>query len=257
MSASQGRFVWYELMTSDTEGAKAFYGQVVGWGTQPAPVPGTSYTLFTAGGVPVSGMMDLKACGPGTPPPGWLGYVGVADVDASADQARRLGATLRVPPTDIPDVGRFAVLTDPQGAPIALFRAADPAQDQPPERMAPGRIGWHELATTDREASLAFHAALFGWGKGEAMEMGEPVGTYQIVTLGTHMLGGIFARTPEMPGPMWTFYFNVPDIDAAVGRVREGGGRILLGPVQVPGGDWIVQGTDPQGVTFALVGRRA
>lgn len=256
MSAFQGRFVWYELMSPDAEAAKAFYGKVVGWGTRPAPVPGTDYTLFTAGDVPVCGVMDLKACGEGGQP-GWLGYVGVADVDAAADQARRLGATIRMPPTDIPNVGRFAVLTDSQGAAIALFRGTDPTQDQPPDQMAPGRVGWHELATTDREASLAFHTALFGWGKGEAMEMGGPVGTYQIVTLGTHMLGGIFAKTPEMPGPMWTYYINVPSIDAAIARVTEGGGRVLLGPMEVPGGMWIIQATDPQGVMFALVGPRA
>ncbi len=101
MAVSQGRFVWYELMTTDTAAAKAFYGKVVGWGTQDGPVPGLAYTLFTAGEMPVGGLMDqpedARKMGA---PPSWIGYVAVDDVDATTERVKRLGGTVHVPPRE-------------------------------------------------------------------------------------------------------------------------------------------------------------
>jgi len=259
MSASEGQFVWHELMTTDAAAAKAFYGAVVGWGAQAAPAPNTAYTLFTAaGGTPVAGLMDLpEAARRAGAPPHWIGHVAVAEVDAAAERARRLGGTVHLPPTDIPEVGRFTVVADPQGATIALFRPSRAWPDgAAPEQAMPGRVGWHELAATDREAAFAFYSALFGWQKAEAIEVGGPVGTYQLFAAGGRVVGGLFTRPAAMPGPFWLYYVNTADIDAAAGRVREGGGQILFGPVQVPGGDWILQYTDPQGAVAALVGKR-
>lgn len=255
MSDFQGRFIWYELMTTDTAAAKAFYGDVVGWGAKEAPVPGVSYTLFTLGELPVSGLMDLpeevRKMGV---PPNWIGYVAVDDVDATTDRVTQLGGTVHVPPQDIPNVGRFAVVADPQKAVVALFKPSAPGPDQMPEPGTPGRIGWHELLAEDWETVFPFYSALFGWTKADAMDMGA-MGTYQLFALGEQTLGGMFSKPPMVPVPYWQYYFNVDDIDAAVERVTAGGGKVLNGPMEVPGG-WIIQGMDPQGAMFALYGPR-
>jgi len=256
MSSIEGRFTWYELMTTDTKAAAAFYGDVVGWGTQDASMPGTAYTLFTAGAAPVSGLMEL----PGDArrmgvPPSWVGYVSVDDVDATADRVQRLGGAVHLPPRDIPNIGRFAVIADPQAAGLALFSPLDSYQGPSPAPGTPGCIGWHELLATDWEGAFAFYAELFGWRKADAVDIGE-MGTYQLFSAGGQTIGGMFTKPPTVPAPFWLYYINVGDIDAAVERVRAGDGRILNGPMQVPGGDWIIQGMDPQGAMFALAGQR-
>ncbi len=256
MSATHGRFVWYELMTTDTDAAKDFYTKVVGWGAQPAPNPTMPYTLFTAGETLVGGMMDQpeesKQMGA---PPSWLGYVAADDVDATTDQARSLGGAVYVEPRDIPDVGRFSVIADPQQAAIGLFKWSAPMPEAPAAPETPGRIGWHELATTDWEKAYAFYNALFGWQKADAMDMGA-MGVYQIFAAGGPAIGGMFNKPPVVPATFWLYYFNVDDFDAAVERVKAGGGEIINGPMQVPGGSWIIQANDPQGAMCALVGRR-
>jgi hypothetical protein len=255
MSDFHGHFVWYELMTTDTEAAKTFYGAVLGWGTQ-AAAPEMNYTLFTAGGTPVSGMMDqppdARAAGS---PPGWIGYVAVDDVDATAARMQSLGGTVPVPPRDIPGVGRFAVLADPQTAVLAVLTPSTTGPDEPADLRAPGRIGWHELLAADRESAFAVYSALFGWQKTEAVDLGV-MGLYQLFSAGGQKIGGMFTKPPTVPVPFWLTYVNVGDIDAAVARVTASGGTILNGPLQVPGGDWILHGLDPQGAMFALLGQR-
>ena len=166
MVNADGRFVWYELMTTDMEAAKAFYADVVGWGTQDASMPGMPYTLFTAGTASVSGVMDLpeEARELGMRP-GWLGYVGVNDVDAAADRIKRLGGAVYVPPTDIPNISRISVAVDPQMATIALLKWLTPGQGQPAALSAPGRVGWHELLAADWEKAFAFYARAFWLAK--------------------------------------------------------------------------------------------
>jgi len=259
MADSQGTFVWYELMTTDTQAAKAFYGNVIGWGTQDAPMPGMSYTLFTAAAAMVAGLMDLPqdARNMGAPP-SWIGYVGVDDVDAAAEQVKRLGSAVHVAPRDIPNVGRFAVVGDPQGATISLFKGLTPPRDPPAAPGTPGHFGWHELAAVDWEKAFAFYSALFGWQKADAVDMGA-MGTYQLFSTGAGggpAVGGMFNKPATVPRPFWLYYINVGGIDGAVERVKAGGGNILNGPMQVPGGSWIVQCSDPQGAMFALVGNR-
>jgi predicted enzyme related to lactoylglutathione lyase len=243
-------------MTTDTGAAKAFYGRVVGWGTQAAPAPDIAYTLFTAGEAPVGGLMDqpedARKMGA---PPGWIGYVGVDDLDATVERVKRLGGTVHVPPRDIPNVGRFSVVADPQTATLALFKPAAAGPDQAPDRNTPGRVGWNELHATDGAKAFAFYSELFGWQKGDAIDMGE-MGTYQIFVADGQPLGGMFTKPPMEPVPYWLFYVNVDNIDAAVERVKAAGGQIRSGPMEVPGGSWIIQGTDPQGALFALVGRK-
>jgi predicted enzyme related to lactoylglutathione lyase len=251
----RGRFVWYELMTTDAKGAQDFYTRLIDWGTQPFEGSGPEpYTMFTRGGQPVGGVMRLSEEGrnAGTPPH-WLAYVGTPSVDETVAQAQKLGAKVRVPPSDIPTVGRFSVLLDPQGAQFAVFT---PLPGQPPRPEAPpavGEVSWHELATTDQEAALRFYQKLFGWEKLDAHDVGGPVGTYIIYGRNGAPLGGMFRKPPEMPGPpAFLLYVHVEDVSRLVDRVKQLGGRVLNGPMEVPGGDHIVQCLDPQGAAFAL-----
>jgi predicted enzyme related to lactoylglutathione lyase len=253
MSDDHGRFVWYELMTTDVPAAKAFYGTVLGWGAQQSPVAGVDYTLFTVGQQPVAGTMalpeDARTAGA---QPCWIGYVGVDDVDASFAQATAAGAAVYCAPRDIPTVGRFATIGDPQGAAIALFRFATPMPAPEVSPGTPGHIGWHELMTTDWPAAFAFYAALFGWTKGEGVDIG-PLGTYQLFGKPDRPIGGMFNQPPEAPFPAWRYYFNVEDINAALARATAAGGTTLMPPMPVPGGRWVAQLRDPQGANFSLI----
>jgi predicted enzyme related to lactoylglutathione lyase len=256
MTDAPARFVWYELMTTDTEAARQFYEKVVGWNSQDAAVPGVSYTLFTAASGPVAGLMTMpdEACQQGAPPL-WIGYIGVSDVDAMAKRIAQRGGAAYVAPTDIPGVGRFAVHADPQAATFSIFKGANPEQDAAPDCQLPGHIGWHELLAADWPAAFDFYSGLFGWQKADAIDIGE-MGKYQLFSADGAVLGGMFNKPPAVPRPFWLFYFNVEDIDAASARVSAAGGQIVNGPMEVPGGAWIIQGRDPQGAMFALVGKR-
>ena len=257
MTQSPRKFVWYELLTTDPAAAENFYRGVIGWSGQDSGVPGVAYTILSAGAIPIGGLMALpEAALKMGARPGWIGYVGVEDVDSSADEFENTGGVIHKAPADIPGVGRFAVVADPQGAALSLFKGASGAEPQPEPRGAPGHVGWRELHAVDREAAFAFYADRFGWTKGEAMDMG-PMGIYQLFKAGgDEAIGGMMTKLDAMPVPFWLYYFNVAGIDAAAKAVEAGGGQVLNGPHEVPGGDFILQGLDPQGAMFALVGPR-
>ena len=248
-----GNFIWHELLTTDAAAAANFYTEVVGWTARDSGMPGAAYTILSSADAMVAGLMAQPAGAAGAPP-GWIGYVAVDDTDASAAKAVSLGGRIVQPAHDIPGVGRVATVTDPQGAAIALFR---PSGEGPrPAAMSPGSVGWNELMATDMPAVWPFYEAMFGWTKADAMDMGA-MGIYQLFGGGGDPMGGMMTRPPDAPGPTWRYYFAVADIDAGVARVARAGGKVLMGPMEVPGGAWVVQGQDPQGLMFALVGRRA
>jgi uncharacterized protein len=252
---SYGRFVWYELMTTDIETAKAFYANVVGWGTRDASASGLAYRLFTAGDSPVTGLMNVPEGARRTGvTPQWMGYVGVDDVDAAVDRIKQLGGAVYVPPTDLPNISRFSVVADPQMATLALVKGQNSGRAQFAELGAPGRVGWHELLATDWEKAFAFYGELFGWQKADS-HTGE-MGTYQGFSAGGKTIGGMLNKPATLPLPFWLYYFNIDDVQAAAKRVEAAGGQILYGPTAVPGGAWVVHCTDPQGAIFALLDRR-
>jgi predicted enzyme related to lactoylglutathione lyase len=251
MSQGSG-FVWYELMTSDLSGARRFYAEVIGWTIEDANMQGMTYLLAKVDGAMVAGLMATPAEATGAPP-AWLGYVGVDDVDATAGRVSDAGGMIHHPPSEIPGVGRFAVVADPQGAAFALFAADGPRPADTP--AAPGHLGWRELHARDWGAAFAFYEALFGWRKAEAMDMG-PMGTYQLFSAdGGDAVGGMMT-SPEVPMPFWLYYITVGEFDAALARIAEAGGTVVQGPMEVPGGAWIAQARDPQGAFFAITGRR-
>ena len=253
MGNSDGRFVWYELAASDAEKAKAFYTSVLGWETADVSMPG--YTLFTAQGAPVAGLTSLQ---PGAQKSGitpqWMGYAGVGDVDAVAASVKKLGGTVHVPPTDIPNISRFSVVADPQKAVFALIKGRETGERQPAQPDQPGHVVWHELIAADWENAFLFYNKLLGWQKASATP--GPAGLYQEFSAGGETIGGMFSQ-PEMGGfAVWLYYFSVTDIGAAAKKLVAGGGSILYGPVTVPGAARIVQCRDPQGGIFGLMDRR-
>jgi len=255
MGSSASRFVWYELATSDIEGAKVFYTNVMGWGTTAASMPGSNYTQFTAGDTPVAGLLKLPAEASRTgAAPQWIGFVGVDDADVAAGRVKQLGGTVLVPPMDVPNVTRFSVIADPQMAPLALVKRPERSPQWSKQLGAPGHVSWHELHATGWEKAFAFYSELLGWQKADSHV--DSMGTYQQFSAGKEAIGGMFNKPPMIPATFWLYYFNVDDIDAASGRVTAGGGQIVNGPMEVPGGQWIIQGRDPQGAMFALVGSR-
>ncbi|MFC1662483.1 VOC family protein [Gemmatimonadota bacterium] len=258
-SVPGGRFVWYDLMTTDPGGAADFYSKVAGWTTAPweggQTEEGEAYVMWMNGETAIGGMMKLpeEAQQQGAPPH-WIAYITTPDADTTIQEAKGLGARVLVEPKDLPSVGKFGVLQDPHGAVIAAFT---PLEEAPGHRGPPriGEVSWHELVTTNHEEAFRFYSTLFGWQKTDDMDMGE-MGTYQMYGPekgGPVSYGGMYNKPAEMPAPPhWLYYVRVGDMQAAVERVKENGGQVLNGPEEVPGGDWVAQCMDPQGAAFAL-----
>ena len=254
MPSPGGSFVWYELLANDETVATSFYPKVLDWKTEPfQTAPGQPpYTVWKNRDKGIGGLMALpseaKASGA---PSFWLGYVHVPDTDKALAQARSLGAKSHMGPMDIPEVGRMAVIADPQGASIALFTPKAMGSGPMPELGEPGYVSWHELATDDWKKAWDFYQAMFGWQKGQAMDMGA-MGTYQIISYADgRQMGAMFNRPPQIPVSNWLYYVRVMDLDEAVSRVQKGGGKVINGPMDVPGGR-IAQCMDPQGAMFAM-----
>ena len=191
-------------------------------------------------------------------PPFWAMYVGVPKLDGGAlAHIKKLGGKECSPVIEVPKVGRMQMMTDPQGAAFYIYEPSN--TDQQPEGPAEiGEVSWIELMTTDAPAALKFYSEVFGWQPSEAMDMG-PMGKYHMFNRPHGMIGGMMNKPPEMANvpPNWQIYFRVPDINAATERVKANGGKILNGPMEVPGGDLIVNAMDPQGGAFSLHAKKA
>jgi predicted enzyme related to lactoylglutathione lyase len=246
----RGRFVWHELMTTDTDAASDFYSHVVPWKTEDSGMP--SYTLWMSGKFRAGGLMAIPEDDPSATPPHWIIYIGTPDVDETVEAAEKLGGKILKAASDIPGVGRFAVLSDPQGAAFAVFTPAPASGDGASPGGAVGDFTWHELATTDPDAAFDFYSRLFGWSKGAGHDMGE-MGVYQLVSHGGQDVGGIYKARDNSTPPSWLSYVRVADAAKAANAAKSAGGRILNGPMEVPGGSWIVSMLDPQGGAFAVV----
>jgi len=258
MSDNHGRFIWYELITTDLDAAARFYEDVVGWTHEDMTSGDMTYRVVNADGNGVGGLMiippEAEAMGA---PPSWSGYVCVDDCDAAAQKIKSLGGSVIRAPEDIPNIGRFAVVADPHGA---VFEIMTPLPMDPPRpsfaQRTLGHTSWHELYAGELGAAFAFYAEMFGWRKDEAMDMG-PMGTYQLFSNQDGQIGGMMTKPPQVQRPGWLYYFQVADIDAAKGRIEGGGGKVVNGPMEVPGGEWIIQGVDPLGAMFAVVGKKS
>ena len=247
-----GRFCWHELMTTDPAGAMTFYGGLAGWTTE-AHAQDPSYRMWKTPKVTLGGVMVLpeEARKMGSPSH-WVPYVEVTDVDGTVQRATAMGARVYVPGTDIPTMGRFAVLGDPQGATFAVYRGNAGVSPDPEPDV--GEFSWHEMLAADPDSAWRFYGSLFGWEKREAMDMG-PAGVYQVYRNagGSRDLGGMYRKPAEMPAPPhWLCYINVPSAAKAAAFTKQHGGQVTMGPLEVPGGGYIINGIDPQGAAFAV-----
>ncbi len=250
MSTNNGRFVWYEYMAKDTKKGIAFYTETIGWKTQPFP-EGGDYVMWVGSQGPLGGIMTLpeEAAKMGAPS-NWIAHVQVPDVDAAAALAKKRGGRVYKEPTDIPTVGRFAVLADPQGAAFCVFKPAG-GEMTLHDSTKPQEFCWNELITPDNMAAFEFYSELFGWKVMQDMDMG-PMGVYRIFGVGDKQLGGMMKTPPGSPiPPVWGFYVEVENLDAAMERAKKNGAQLMNGPMDVPGGR-IAQYMDSQGAAFAI-----
>ena len=255
-----GDFIWYELMTPDAEGSKTFYDAVVGWNIGEGVAEYNGYRIigtadggFTGGVLPITDEMQQHGARPT-----WLGYLNVRDVDAKVAEIESAGGKTLMGATDIPNVGRIAMVADPQGAPFYVMKPIPPEgkENQASTVFSPtdqGRCAWNELSTSDPVAARQFYGQQFGWTSDNFMPMGEH-GEYRFIDNEGLTLGAI-AGAMEGQHPHWRFYFRVPSVGSAKQTVEAKGGKVIMGPMEVPGGDHIVIGIDPQGAEFALVGK--
>jgi len=251
-TAPQGTPCWYELTTTNLDGAQAFYSAVFGWAIADAGMPGMDYRLATAGSDMVAGMWVPDM--PGMPT-FWMLYFTVSNCDAAAEAIAKAGGAVHKEPADIPGTGRFAVVADPQGASFGILQPLD-GNGNAFDQKQNGHGNWHELMTADPKAAMAFYGAQFGWKASTSMDMGE-MGSYDLFNHQGADIGGMMRLSPNMPGPgtpFWLPYFGTDGIDAAATRVKGAGGQVVNGPMEVPGGAFIIVCTDPQGAMFAQVG---
>ena len=261
MTKTHGAWIWYELMTPDPEGAKAFYEAVVGWAMTTGHNGDDNYGFIAnADGGMTGGMLRLapEMIEHGARP-GWLGYSGVDDVDAMVGQVTTAGGRVLMAPFDIAMAGRVALVADCCGAPFYIMKPTPQPDGGESTAFSPsllGRCGWNELCAGDVDHAVAFYTGLFGWTLGEPMDMGEH-GKYHFPAHDGVAFGGMMKAMAHMGPPHWNHYFRVADIDVAKAAAEANGGTVAVGPMQVPGGDWVIMGADPQGAFFALVGARA
>jgi predicted enzyme related to lactoylglutathione lyase len=257
MTAADGTPIWFELTTPDRDRARDFYARVMAWQMFESPMPEHGgYVL--AGPAATDAVAGLMTPPPGGGHPGWTIYLATRNVDAAVAQVADLGGTTLAGPMDIPHVGRFAMVADPQGVAFTLLTGAS---DQPATAFSqqPGARGhgvWIELATPDPAGAFAFYGALFGWEKAGAMPMG-PMGDYSFIGAGEARPGAIMSSTTTGAPARWNWYVHVADIDTAVATAADAGGTLIQGPDEIPGGDFSANLLDPDGAQIGIVGPRA
>jgi predicted enzyme related to lactoylglutathione lyase len=257
-----GDFIWYELMTGDLDGAEAFYTGLLGWTFEEASQGDVAYRTFSGTAGQVGGFLQLSdEMTQGGARPVWLGYVGVDSLDDMIEAFKSGGGKVMFGPGEVPGIGPFAMVTDPQGAPLYLIedRSGEPSGAFAAYKPTVGHCAWNELMTADPGAAKGFFAKVFGWVVADTMDMGE-MGAYDMLKAGEErdfVFGAVMKKPEQMPVSMWNYYFRVADIDVASAFVKEHGGQIINGPIEIPGGDFALSGIDPQGAMFSLVGARA
>ncbi len=254
MANKHGEFIWYELLTPDSDASKAFYDSVVGWSIGAKPEGDMDYRMIQAPDGAVGGVMQLNAdMIAGGAKPTWLGYFGVDDVDAAVASITAAGGQVHLPAFDIAGVGRIAMVTDPQGVPFYVMRGASDGTSTAYSRHGLGHVSWNELLTPDDAAALAFYDKQLNIKKVGAMPMGA-MGDYSFISNseGGEAIGAVMKAPPGAPSA-WSFYFRVSDIEAAKHTIEQSGGKVAHGPMEVPGGEMVLQASDPHGARFGLV----
>ena len=241
-----GRFVWHDLMTTDATASRAFYEGLFGWEIQAVPMQGFTYQMIHCGPGPIGGIVEEKAI----PVSHWMPYLGVEDVDATAEKVKAAGGSICIPPTDIPQTGRFSVITDPNGAYLSVFQPLPESHGADPDAPVPGRVCWNEVYATDVDEAQAFYSEVFGWVP-EKKDMGE-AGMYHTQKLGDREAGGMMKiPMPGMPS-CWAVYFLVDDLEASGAKAKELGAAATFEGAPIPGVGRFSMFTDPVGAMFSL-----
>jgi predicted enzyme related to lactoylglutathione lyase len=260
--SAHGHLIWYELMTPDAEGSKAFYDKVVGWNIGEPVEEFQGYRMigrgdggFAGGVLPLTDEMQQHGARPA-----WLGYVGVDNVDATVSSIEQAGGKTLMPARDLPNVGRIAMVADPQGAAFYVMKPIPPEGRENEQSDVfsvdqPQHVRWNELATTDPDGALTFYRDQFGWSQEGDMDMGD-MGKYRFIQNRGTTIGAVMRKPEQMPVSAWTYYIGVDDIDRAVEAINAGGGQLFNGPMEIPGGEYALNALDPQGASFGLVGPR-
>jgi predicted enzyme related to lactoylglutathione lyase len=256
MRNQHGDFIWYELLTTDLNAAVKFYKAVLDWEVEDSGHPDMEYRLGFADDAPIAGLMKMPqdASGLGAQP-AWVGYVAVDDVDQAVAKIQATGGAVQIPAFDVAEVGRMAMMTDLDGIPFYVMRGATDDTSDSFALNEVGHCGWNELAAKNLDGALKFYGEQFGWTAGSEIDIGD-METYKFFEHKGNAIGGMMQANDNAGPAVWSFYFRVADIDAAAEKIAAAGGKILHGPAQVPGDDFAINGLDPQGVLFALVGRR-
>ena len=241
-----GRFVWHDLMTTDANQAKTFYQSLFDWQIEERPMQGAIYHMLTAGPGPIGGILEEK----NIPASHWMPYVAVDDVDQAAEKCKQLGGTVCIPPTDIPDTGRFSVCGDPQGAFFSIYKGNAESPGFDPDQVVPGRVCWNEVLTGDDAAAQKFYNGMFGWTS-EAKDMG-PGGMYYVQTLGGKQVGGLMKNPANGAPNAWLVYFFVEDLAKSTAKAKELGASAMLENQPIPGIGAFSMLADPTGACFAL-----
>jgi hypothetical protein len=249
-SYAPGTPSWVDLGTPDQDAAEQFYGPLFGWTFDPGENPEETggYRTALLREKAVGGTMRLMQEGQ---PPAWSTYISVEDADATIAAVKANGGSVAVEPMDVLEIGRMAFFVDPTGAFCGIwqpkaFHGAELVNE-------PGAFCWNELGTRDPEAAKAFYGAVFGW-EFEGHDMGE-MGTYTEWKLNGASIGGMMDITGRAPAEVpahWMVYFAVEDADAAVAQIKDLGGQVLFGPVDIPAGRFAMA-TDPWGAGFAVI----
>jgi predicted enzyme related to lactoylglutathione lyase len=236
-----GRFVWHDHRSGDPEKALRFYSELLGWETEMFKAGEMDYPMISVNGTTHGGFGPNQGGGP----PHWLGSIGVEDVDETPREAEAAGGSILAAPMDIPEVGRLAVIGDPQGAAFAVYSSASEEW-----RPSEGVFVWDELHTTDVDGAKAFYGEVVGWSASDR-DMGGGVTYTMFESGGEQRAGCMTTMQPDMP-PNWLTYIGTDDVDASCKRAEELGAQKMMGPMDIPGVGRSAVLMDPTGAAFAL-----
>jgi predicted enzyme related to lactoylglutathione lyase len=241
---------WVDLTTTDVDAAKRFYSGLFGWdwvGNEMSP--DYTYWMATLQGELIAGLSaqppDMAAQGV---PSMWNTYVNVDNLDATVARAEKAGATVLMPPMDVPDAGRMAFINDPSGAAVGMWQPG--AHKGAGLVNEPGAFVWNEVYAPDTDATVSFYKEVFGWA-GSPMTMGDG-GDYTVFKLGEAMVGGTAKpQAPDVP-PHWHVWFVAADVDASTAKAKELGATVQVQPAESPIGKFAFL-QDPTGAAFSII----
>jgi predicted enzyme related to lactoylglutathione lyase len=236
-----GKFVWHEQVSSDPKQAQEFYTQLFGWATEAFKSGEVDYPMISSGGKTHGGFGKAME---GAPPPHWLSHVQVENLDQTIEKAKSAGGKLAAGPFDMSEVGRMAIIADPQGAFISLY------QPEGDGEVGEGVFVWDELGTSDVDGAQRFYEQVFGW---TTSDMGAEYGGYRIFNRGETGIAGLMAVPDSSISPYWQPYVAVDDPDRTTAKAKELGGSVLQEPMDVPKVGRIAVLRDPQGATFGII----